>query len=181
MQETWTDLIDGLLPVERQSRLQAHLQSCRICRETVATLEIYVEEARQPLSAELGNRLRAISTSRRSRPPIWVRQARYAAAASYFLVVMTYLAIGNPVSAAREKLIPIRENAATVLNTGRTSFTEHSKDAFAASTARWSKLRTEVWNTSRSWTEYISTSWSHSRSGEDDKTGPAGDKENDAP
>ncbi len=181
VEETWRDLIDGLLPSHQIERLERHLQSCERCRETVACLQSFVEEAPQPVAHSLAERLRAIPFAERRRPPIWVRQTRYAAAASYLLVVLTYLTIGNPVAAAREKLVPIRENAVIVLDTGKSSLAEYSKTAYVTGTTRWTEYRLELWKDTRVWAEGISASWSLSDSDEEEKKGPKGDKENETP
>lgn len=180
VEETWRDLIDGLLPLDQQNRLDEHLRNCGRCRETVATLRSFVEEARQPLPDPLAERLRAIPSSERRQPPIWIRQTRYAAAASYLLVVLTYLTIGNPVAAARERLVPLRENAATVWSTGKSRLAARSRSALATSMARWSEYRSDLRITTRGWAEDLSASWSRPDS-EEEKRGPSEDKENDAP
>lgn len=179
--ETWRDLIDGLLPIDQKTRLERHIEGCERCRETVAALQSFVEAAQMPLPDRLSQKLRAIPSNEKRRPPIWVRQTRYAAAASYLLIVLTYLTIGNPVALAREKLGPIQRNAAIALSTGKASLAEQGKTAYSTGTSRWSEYQMQIWNTTRGWADHLSASWSRQITDEDDKKGPSGDKENDAP
>lgn len=83
---------------ERDPASEQHLASCERCSEIYGTLQCALEPERLAMSARLARRLTELAKHPQRLVPLWISDARYAAAACYLLAAMT-LTVADDASA----------------------------------------------------------------------------------
>lgn len=106
----WAELARQELAPGTAAGLRHHLARCERCAAVYATLETAVLEPPRPLPGTLTFRLHALgrSPAPKARVPAFVRDIRYAAAASYLGALLVMFVVGNPVQAGARGLETVR-------------------------------------------------------------------------
>jgi hypothetical protein len=118
---------------------RAHLAACRRCQRLYGTLGSAFSAVRRPMPETLRRRLLRIATPRR--PPVWIRDGRFAVAASALLTASLMLFAGDPVSLLRATVERLESGSHTLSERGA-----------AEGQAAWARL-----------TRTLSTTWEQSK------------------
>ncbi len=123
---------------------ERHLASCARCRELYGTLASALAEARRPLPRRLASRLSAFARQPARRLPVWIVDARYAAAACYLLAAVT-LALAGDASAVLRGTETVSTKAQTWASAGET----RSAEAWGAVRSSLSRELGSGWHRAR--------------------------------
>jgi|GEM_PF-4368608 hypothetical protein len=106
----WAELAREELAPGAAAGLRDHLACCERCATVYATLEAAVLEPPRPLPGTLTFRLHGVPRSRpaKARVPAFIRDIRYAAAASYLGALLVMFVVGNPVQAGARGMETVR-------------------------------------------------------------------------
>lgn len=110
---------DHELPAEALPRLLEHLESCSTCRRTWddLTLMHQVQNVLEPPPG-LAEKCGSVPFKQRRRMPHRVMGIRTATAAAYLLAILTTLAVGNPVTLARNEAGGVLHQTRAVVHHG---------------------------------------------------------------
>lgn len=104
----WPEHLRAELVPDEARRVALHLESCRRCATLAAVLEAAVVLEEETLAPSLAARLSALG--RRLRPPLpfYVRDVRFAAAASWLLAIALAALLGGPEALAERGLTALQ-------------------------------------------------------------------------
>lgn len=111
----WIPLLDGELEPAAASRWRQHRESCQRCAAVYSSLLSVSSLPPAPLPEGLRRRMSSLAPGQPASAPLGIRQARYAAAASYLLVVAVALTLGNPYTVSRDLAVQANQRTAGVL------------------------------------------------------------------
>jgi hypothetical protein len=112
-ESTWRQARHG----EIDPKARQHLASCEPCHRLYGTLQGAFSHVRLPMPEKLYQRLRGIA-GRHRRPPLWVRDGRFAIAASVLLTASLMLLMGDP--------SPVLRSTTETVTHSRAIWAEHS-------------------------------------------------------